>query len=303
MFTGLSAFPITPFKNEQLDISAFTKIVDNLVSAKVDSICAMGSTGLYPYLNLQEKRDITQKTVQLADGIPVMVGIGSLRTLDVLKNAEAAQQAGAKALLLAPVSYHPLKDAEVFSLYEQVCKSIDVPLCIYENPGVTNFAFSDQLYGELSQLPNIGAIKIPGTPFASDEGKTRLAQLRSLLPEHIAIGVSGDKFAAAGMSAGCDLWLSVFAGTFPKTAQQLLSLAQSETPQHALALSEQLQDLWSLFVNNKGGMRVMATAADILGYTEADCLPHPLSPLEGQDRKTLETVITKLTLDTGQSHG
>ncbi|MAW02490.1 MAG: dihydrodipicolinate synthase family protein, partial [Alteromonas sp.] len=44
MFTGLSAFPITPFKQEAIDYKAFKGLVDNLASANVDSICAIGST-------------------------------------------------------------------------------------------------------------------------------------------------------------------------------------------------------------------------------------------------------------------
>ena len=36
MFTGLSAFPITPFSNEEIDYSAFERLMSNLVSAEVD---------------------------------------------------------------------------------------------------------------------------------------------------------------------------------------------------------------------------------------------------------------------------
>jgi 4-hydroxy-tetrahydrodipicolinate synthase len=42
MFTGLSAFPITPFRNENIDFKAFEALIANLTEANVDSICAMG---------------------------------------------------------------------------------------------------------------------------------------------------------------------------------------------------------------------------------------------------------------------
>ena len=155
MFTGLCAFPLTPFHHEKIDFHAFEKLIGNLKQANVESICAMGSTGLYPYLSRDELVKVTESSVGIAGDTPVMVGIGSLRTYDVLKNAEAAQQAGAKALLLAPVSYHPLHEAEVFGLYEKVTAEISIPLCIYENPGVTQFSFSDELYRQVTQLPNV----------------------------------------------------------------------------------------------------------------------------------------------------
>jgi len=303
MFTGLCAFPLTPFHHEKIDFHAFEKLIGKLKQANVESICAMGSTGLYPYLSRDELVKVTTASVGIAGDTPVMVGIGSLRTYDVLKNAEAAQQAGAKALLLAPVSYHPLHEAEVFGLYEKVTAEISVPLCIYENPGVTQFSFSDELYRQVTQLPNVGAIKIPGMPFANTDadgnatGKARLSSLRNIVPEHVAIGVSGDKFGALGMHAGCDLWLSVLGGLFPNTVKTMIALSQSRSPEAAIAQSERLTPLWDLFARNKGGMRVMATAAAILGYTEANCLPHPLQPLQGEDKQKLEAILTELSLD------
>ena len=83
MFTGLSAFPITPFKQEVIDYKAFKGLVENLASANVDSICAIGSTGLYPYLTRGEKYDVAKLAVDHANGIPVMAGVGALRTYDV----------------------------------------------------------------------------------------------------------------------------------------------------------------------------------------------------------------------------
>ena len=88
MFTGLSAFPITPFKNEHIDHNAFVRIIENLVSANVESICAMGSTGLYPYLTRAQLSEMTALAVDKAADIPVMVGVGALRTIDVLHNVE-----------------------------------------------------------------------------------------------------------------------------------------------------------------------------------------------------------------------
>ncbi|WP_448547552.1 dihydrodipicolinate synthase family protein [Thalassotalea fusca] len=297
MFTGLSAFPITPFQNEQIDLKAFARLMVNLTEAKVDSICAMGSTGLYPYLKPDELTNVAKTATELAGNIPVMAGIGSLRTYDVLKNAEAVQQAGVSAVLLAPVSYHPLTDSEVLSLYEQVSATVSVPLCVYENPGVTNFAFSDELYRAISRLPNVAAIKIPGMPFATNEGAERLAQLRKIVPNNVAIGVSGDKFGAAGMAAGCDVWFSVIGGLFPRTVQRLIDAAQSDQPENASHYSAQLNCLWELFARNKGGLRVMATAAHILGYAESNCLPAPLTPLVGEEREALANVLAQLKLD------
>jgi 4-hydroxy-tetrahydrodipicolinate synthase len=108
MFCGLSAFPLTPMNEAGVDERAFGRLIEGLTVAKVDSIGALGSPGSHAYLNRSERFRVAQLAVEHAGGIPVMIGIGELRTRDVLDLAEDAQKAGARAVLLAPVSYQKL---------------------------------------------------------------------------------------------------------------------------------------------------------------------------------------------------
>ena len=134
MLTGLSAFPLTPIRDDRVDERAFVGLVERLVTAEVDSIGALGSTGAYPYLTRDERRRVARLAVDHAGAVPVVVGIGALRTTDVLACAEDAQAAGAAGLLLAPVSYQPLTPDEVHGLFEQVTAAVDVPVIVYDNP-------------------------------------------------------------------------------------------------------------------------------------------------------------------------
>ncbi len=112
IFTGLSAFPITPMNEGAIDEVAFIRLIQELAEKKVNSIGVLGSTGNYAYLTLEQRIRLTELAVRGAGDIPVIVGIGSLRTKDVLQLAQSAQQVGAAGLLLAPVSYQPLQTLE-----------------------------------------------------------------------------------------------------------------------------------------------------------------------------------------------
>ena len=162
LFTGLSAFPLTPLRDEGIDTDAYTGLIERLVLAGVDSITALGSTGSYAYLDPDERARIAQLSVDSALDIPVFVGIGALRTRDVLANARTAEAAGAKGLLLAPVSYQPLTDDEVFALFRTVAEETSLPIAVYDNPGTTHFTFSTELYARLAELEAVASIKIPG---------------------------------------------------------------------------------------------------------------------------------------------
>src|SRR5690554_744303 len=146
MFTGHSAFPLTPLSEDSIDEPAFARLIERLADASVDSITALGSTGSYAYLSREERARVASLAVAHAGDTPVFVGIGALRTRQVLELAEDAQAAGASAVLLAPVSYQNLTPDDVFGLYEVVTRNLSVPLIVYDNPGTTHFTFTDDLY-------------------------------------------------------------------------------------------------------------------------------------------------------------
>ncbi len=129
MFFGLSAFPLTPMRDNFVDEGAFVGLLRRLVDAKVDSIGVLGSTGNYAYLTREERKRVAQIAVQHANNIPVMIGISALNLRDVLLNVEDAQTAGASAVLLAPMSYQQLTENEVYKLYEVVTSELSV-LCV-----------------------------------------------------------------------------------------------------------------------------------------------------------------------------
>ncbi|GAA0943433.1 dihydrodipicolinate synthase family protein [Nonomuraea longicatena] len=295
MFTGLSAFPLTPTTESGIDDRAYAGLVARLARAGVDSIGALGSTGGYAYLSREQRAQVARVAVDAADGTPVMVGIGALRTAQVLALAEDAQQAGASAVLLAPMTYQPLAEDEVFGLYEDVTRELSVPLCVYDNPGTTHVHFTDELHARIARLPQVASIKIPPVPADPAAARTRVATLRTQIPATVTIGVSGDWTAATGLNAGCDSWYSVVGGLFPDVALALTRAAQRGDTAEAVAASDRLEPLWQLF-RQYGSLRVMSAAASHLGLTGEPNLPLPLHGLSPDARHGLITVLTTLGL-------
>lgn len=278
----LSAFPLTPLKNDDIDLASFSKLLRRLVDAKVDSISILGSTGCYPYLDRSSKQKAIQAAVEQSNGIPIMVGIGSLTTKDVLNNAKDAQKLGASSIMLAPVSYHKLTDDDVFTLFKTVAHEVSLPICLYDNPSTTNFKFSDDLYARIAQLPNIDSLKIPGIAQDLEISKQRINTLRSLLPKHIKIGVSADSSAAWGILAGADIWYSATAGLLPTIIQKIFHAAQKGDIKVAEQLTNDMQPLWSLVVQYQGSVRCIAAMAEILRLVQSPCLPDPIRPINAE---------------------
>lgn len=296
MFTGLSAFPLTPLHRDIVHEAAFTHLIDRLAASKVDSITVLGSTGSYAYLNLAERARVAALAVEHAAGIPVFVGIGALRTSQVLTNIDNAEKVGAFGLLLAPMTYQPLTEEDVFELYRTVTTHTPLPVIVYDNPGTTHFTFTTDLYGRIAELPGIASIKIPAVPADPQQAQARVQEIRAVIPGHVSIGVSGDASAAAGLAAGCDTWYSVIGGTLPVLAMGITRAALEGRHSDAAAESERLAPLWDLFTEFGGSIRVVAAIAEHLGLAPSNSLPLPLQGLTGGQRDRVARVIDALAL-------
>lgn len=295
MLTGLSAFPLTPLRNDAFDERAYRVLVSRLAEAGVDSITALGSTGSYAYLDREERRRAARTAVQEAGEIPVMVGIGALRTSAVQAHAEDAQEAGASAVLLAPMAYQALTDDEVFGLYHDVTAGLSVPLVVYDNPGTTHVTLTEDLYARIAELPQVASIKIPPGPVDVEAARLRVAAIRDRIPGHVGLGISGDSAAATGLAAGCDAWYSVIAGILPAPALAITRAAQRGDHQAAATESRRLQPLWNLFAEF-GSIRVVAAIAEHLNLVAGPCLPRPLRGLLADDRRRVVRTLDELDL-------
>lgn len=292
LFHGLSAFPITPCDTAgKIDLDALTGLLSRIAKAGADSVGLLGSTGSYMYLSRSEKRRAIEAAVGFLGGCtPVIVGVGALRTDEAIALAQDARDAGAQGLLLAPVSYTPLSDDEVFQHFAAVATAADLPLCIYNNPGTTHFTIGPALLARLSALPSIVAVKNPAVPAADMLAAHRATQ--AIVPEGFAIGYSGDWLAAEAILSGGVAWYSVVAGILPEPALKLMRAAQSGDRAEAHRIDALFEPLWSLF-RELSSYRVVHAIANSLDLSPHQP-PRPILPLSPADRKRVEAALAGL---------
>lgn len=233
---SLSAFPITPSDADgRVNVVALRKLLTPLIEAKVNSIGLLGSTGSYPYLSRAERRRALEAAIDEAGGrVPILVGVGALRTDDAVRLAQDAQAIGAAAGLLAPVPT-PLTDDEVFEHFATLERESRLSLCIYDNPSTTHFKFTPALVGRLSRLPGVEAIKSPAPDPQSMS--IHLSELHSVVPNDFSFGYSVDWHSAEALLAGGDAWYSVLAGLFPQICLEIVQAAQDGNAAEARRLN------------------------------------------------------------------
>jgi 4-hydroxy-tetrahydrodipicolinate synthase len=293
LLAGLSAFPITPCDRAgAVDTAALRDLLAPLIAAQVDSIGLLGSTGTYAYLARDERRRAVEVAVDAAAGrVPILVGVGALRTDEAVRLAQDARRAGATAGLLAPVSYTPLTDDEVFEHFAVVARDGGLPVCIYDNPTTTHFKFSPALVGRLSRLPNIVAVKTsaPEPPNVAQH----LGELRAAVPDGFSLGYSGDWNSVEALIAGADAWYSVVAGLFPDICMAMVRAARGGEAAEARRLNAQLQPLWDTF-KAYSSLRVMYAIAALRGLRAEP--PRPLLPLPKEAQEAVADALRRANL-------
>ena len=290
---GVSAFPITPAATDgTVDAGALRGLVSRLAQAGVDSIGLLGSTGTYPFLTRAERRRALETGLAAAEGVPVLVGIGALRTDETVRLAQDAKAAGATAGLLAAVSYTPLTEDEVFEHFVTVARESGLPLCIYDNPATTHFRFTPALVARLARLPEVVAIKSTAPEPAAVAA--HLAELRAAVPPGCVVGYSADWHCTQALLAGADAWFSVLAGLFPAPVLEIARAVAAGDVARAQALDARLMPLWDLF-RRYSSLRVIYAAAALAGLASA-LPPRPLQPLKPEVQAEVAATLAALDL-------
>jgi 4-hydroxy-tetrahydrodipicolinate synthase len=291
---GLSAFPITPSdRSGRIDAGALRALLSPLLAAGVDSIGLLGSTGSYPYFTREERRRaIEEAAVQAAGRTPILAGVGALRTDEALKLAQDARTSGATAGLLAPVSYTPLTDDEVFEHFTSVARDSGLPICIYDNPGTTHFRFTPKLVGRLSRVEGIIAVKTS----APDKSAvaSHVNELRAATSSDFFLGYSADWNCIEALLAGGTTWYSVLGGIFPNKCLASIRAVQRGDAVEARRLDKELQPIWSLF-KAFSSIRVVYAIANLKGLCTAEP-PRPILPLPAEAQKRVAETLAGLEI-------
>lgn len=270
----------------RVDAPALVRLVGDLAAAAVQSIGLLGSTGSYAYLPRGLRAEVTALAVEAAGDVPVVVGIGAPGLGMVLEHARDAAEAGAAALLLAPVSYQPLREEEVFTLYRIVAAEAGLPVVLYNNPGTTGVTFSPDLIARIGALPNVVAVKMPPSATPAAE----IPALRAALPPGVTLGYSGDAKFAGALAAGAEAWFSVLGGLFPKPCLAMLAADAEELA----GLDARLAPVWEVF-GRLTSYRVIHAAAGLMGYG-APVPPLPVLPLAGEELAAARAALTQAGL-------
>jgi len=292
VFGTLIAYLPTPRTTDgEVAVPVLRRYAERAVAAGVDGVAVLGSAGGFPYLEPVQRRSVVETAAEAVNGrVPVLAGIGALRTAEVHAHAAAAERAGADALLLPTTSYLPLTDEEVVGLYRDVAAAARRPVWVYHNPRTTGVHLSVDALAAIADLPGVGGLKDRGADAA--ELTARCTELVARVPASVEVGYSGDGFGYRALAAGARSWHSGLAGLLPEAFVAVARAASAGDMAAADELAGPLGGLAELGAR-WGVARLAAVLGDALGLPTGP-LPVPLLAPPATVRDEAERLLAAL---------
>jgi 4-hydroxy-tetrahydrodipicolinate synthase len=113
-------------------------MVEHVIAGGVDYIVALGSTAETATLSLKERQQVYDFIVERTAGrVPIVVGMGSNNTHDLVEQLRAFDMHDAVAILSVVPYYNKPSQEGIYRHYMAVAEASPVPVILYNVPGRT----------------------------------------------------------------------------------------------------------------------------------------------------------------------
>jgi 4-hydroxy-tetrahydrodipicolinate synthase len=286
---GIIAYPITPFTADgKVDIVKYKELLERMLTAGVHAVAPLGSAGVLPYLSDSEREAIVAATMEQTNGrVPVMIGVSGLTTERVVHHARFAEKQGATAVMIIPMSYWKLTEAEILTHFNTVSSAISLPIMAYNNPATGGLDMAPEFLAKLLQIANVTMIK------ESTGDVNRLHRLVQVAGDDVAFYNGSNPLALDAFIAGARGWCTAAPNLIPELNLALYAAIESGDLPTALKVFRKQLPLLQFIV--QGGLpRTVAAGLKLLGV-EPGCLRAPLAELSQADKDRLAGILKGLS--------
>jgi 4-hydroxy-tetrahydrodipicolinate synthase len=216
MFKGSLVALITPFRDRELDESAFQEHVAWQIGQGTHGLVPCGTTGESPALDDDENKRLIALCVEVAKGrAPVIAGTGTNSTEHTIELTRGAKAAGADAALIVCPYYNKPTQEGLYQHFKAIHDAVDLPIVIYNIPGRSSVDMTNATMARLAKLPNIVGVKDATNDLA------RPLRMRVEIGGGFCLLSGEDATAVAYLAQGGDGCISVTANVAPRLCSEM----------------------------------------------------------------------------------
>jgi 5-dehydro-4-deoxyglucarate dehydratase len=284
-FSGVIAFPITPFKKDlSLNLAGLHQNLTELLKHPICAVVAAGGTGEMYSLTPAEHKQVITATVEAAGGlVPVIAGVGFGQQL-AIELAQAAEERGVDGILAFPPYYPQADDEGMFEYYKAIGRATQLGMLIYSRDWAS---FSPAMVERLTSIPTLVAWK---------DGQGDIRRLQAIMNRvgdrlHW-IGGAGDDMVPAYYSLGIRTYTSSIATVAPRLSVKLHELAAAGNEVELLQLMQRcVIPLYAMRSRRKGyEVSTMKALMDMAGLHGGPVRP-PLVNVKPEEQEELRAIL------------
>ena len=283
MFKGILPALITPLNDKgEINSPALERLVTDLLSLGADGFYLCGATGEGLNLTATQHKEMARQTIEIVSGrVPCIVHVARTVFSEMIELAQYAESVGASAISAIPPIFFKYDEDEIYSYYERLAKSVNIPIVIYNSPAAA-VAFSSKLLDRLFSLPNLTSIKWTNSNYAT------VMSTKSRIPE--ANFINGpDEMLLQGLSAGCDAGIGTTYNFLLPEIKEIYNAFLIGDMEKARKTQSYVARICEVF----NGRSVIMTAKFIMSRLGYDVY-YPIHPMRRLSEKEENEVITFL---------
>ncbi|GIX03689.1 MAG: dihydrodipicolinate synthase family protein [Planctomycetaceae bacterium] len=282
---GIFPAVITPFhEDESLDVPTLQTHLERLLAAGMDGLIVLGTVGENTALTLDEKLQVLQVAVETVNHrVPVLTGVAECSTRQAVQFTERAQALGVDGLMVLPAIGYRADRREALAHFRTILKRVTVPVMLYNNPVVYHVDIRPEDFAELTDYPQLVAIK------ESSDDVRRITDLRRLYGQRFALFCGVDDLVLESVLLGADGWVAGLVNAYPRETRRLWEVARAGRWSEALALYRWFTPLLHLDTRTKlvQCIKLACREQGIAGETARA----PRDRLEGAEREEVLQII------------
>ena len=160
MFKGSNVALITPFKNNELDVDTYIKLIHFHIENGTHGLVPAGTTGESPTLSHNEHQKVIELCIKESNGkIPVIAGTGSNSTEEAISLTKHAEKVGADGALVVTPYYNKPTQEGLYQHYKSINDNCSIPIIIYNIPSRSVIDMTVDTMARLFELKNIIGVK------------------------------------------------------------------------------------------------------------------------------------------------
>ncbi|MFE7405064.1 4-hydroxy-tetrahydrodipicolinate synthase [Isoptericola sp. NPDC057559] len=279
---------VTPFRADgTVDVAGFERHLDALARDGADGVVVGGTTGEGTTLTDDERTDLVVCAVDVLGGrATVVAASGSADTAHSVVLSQAAEEAGAEALMVVTPYYCRPSQAGLLAHLWTVADATDLPVMLYDVPRRTGSRLAEPTLARAAQHPNVVALKESGGDLARVARVARVAGDTGL-----ACYGGDDATALPALAAGAAGLVGVAANVAPASYRRLIDAAAAGDLAAAAAAHRDLLPLARAL--NDHVPPTVATKAVLHALGRLDG-PRVRLPLVGPEPEEADAVVADL---------